>query len=1584
MRAPSGSLQGLLRGFIGAILTWMAPGPGLALEVGVAKVDISPQTPVRLSGYGGRRTESEGVAQRLWAKAVALGSDAEGAALLMTVDNCGISGSMADEVAERLQRAAGIPRERIAICSTHTHSGPCLTGVLPNLFSQDIAPEQQATIDRYTRELVDRLERVARAALADRRAGKLEWAQGSVDFAQNRRTPGGPVDHALPVLKIMAADGTLRGLVANYACHCTTLGGDYNQFHGDWAGCAQEYLERDHPGAVALITIGCGGDANPQPRNKAEHARQHGEAVAREVNRLLGQTFVPLESKLSCAARRIELPFQTHFTRAQWEQRATQSGIVGYHAKKNLARLDRGEPLPTQLPYFVQSWSFGRDLALVFLAGEVVIDYTLRIKTEFDPARLWVSGYANGVPCYIPSQRILREGGYEAEDSLWYYDRPARLAPESEDRILAAVRDLVPAGFRWSSEKAEFPPPQSPAEALASFRTRAEMQIELVAAEPLVIDPVAIDFGADGKLWVAEMHDYPMGVDGKWKPGGRVKFLEDTDGDGKYDKATMLLDGLPFPTGLMAWKKGVLICAAPDILYAEDTNGDGRADVVTKLLSGFATHNYQARVNGLRWGLDHWVYGSSGLFGGHIQVARTGQEVDLSGRDFRFQPDTGELEPAHGLSQQPRVRDDWGEWFGCDNSTLLWHYPLPDAYVRRNPHVTAPEPRVFPPRETDPNRLFPSSRTLTRFNDFNNFNRVTSGCGVEIYRDELLGAAFVGNSFTCEPVHNLVHRLTLRPEGVTFSARRSPDEERSEFLSSTDNWFRPVEARTGPDGALWIVDMYRFVIEHPRWIPPERLAKLDPRAGSDKGRIYRVFPRGQTLRPLRNLQKLDSSELVAVLGIPNGPQRDLAHRELLLRDDRAALPALAALAASSPIPAGRAQALCVLEGLHALTPALLEQRLADPEPLVRRQVVRLSEPFLSGSPALAAAIVKLVTDPDVRVRYQLALSLGAWNDRRAAEALGRIAQTALGDPWMRAAVLSSSTRHPDAVLEPMLRSGSADSEVQAFAGQLIATAVATGNREALASIWKGLNAVPVGLDPGFRMNTLASLLDAFERARLNWETYSQPGAPEGLGMVAQIREQLGAARSLVTDDKAPEGARLAAIPLLAREPDRAEADLQVLVDLAMTGAGRVQSGSLDHLRRQRSPRVPVLLLANWNRHSPSLRTAIAGLLLNREEWSGALLGALEKGTVGPGEISPANRQRLLQHENRSLQKRTEALFAAHRSESRDRVLAKYANVPVLIGDPARGSGVFEKTCASCHFLRGQGHAVGPNLAEFQNKSAQDFVVAILDPNAALEAKFVNYLVETKDGRSLSGIVRGESGTTLTLVQGGGAEERILRGDIVEMKASALSLMPEGLEQSLSPQDIADLIAFVRTQTPAVFGSADPEQAAKARAGFFSAGPSHLARLVKASERLDYPSWLGRWPLVHCRQTDGRSTVTWQTSPVPVGADPRMRFRFPAALGLKSESSAKFELKVNGRSALEFDVTLRDETWQSGDGKVRMTYTVMENNTEDSNGLLVIEVARDLVEAGQPVTFEVTGGAAHSGRWFGLYLVSETARASVTP
>ena len=367
---------------------------------------------------------------------------------------------------------------------------------------------------------------------------------------------------------------------------------------------------------------------------------------------------------------------------------------------------------------------------------------------------------------------------------------------------------------------------------------------ELVASEPLIESPVAISFGPDGKLWVAEMCDYPQGDS---SDGGRIKCLYDDDGDGRYDRSEVFLTGLPLPTGVTAWRGGVLICAAPDILYAEDTNGDGKADKVETLFTGFATHNTQARVNSLEYGLDGWVYGACGLFGGNITCTKTGEVVVIYQRDFRFHPDTGVIEGGTGNTQQGRARNDWDDWFGCDNLTMLKHYPLADQYLRRNPYLT-PATTVIPiAAGPEPGRLF-SIANQVLFMLSGPPNRPTAACGLGIYRDDLLGKEYYGNAFTCEPVNNLVHRQILSADGVTFTSRRADEEQDCEFLASTDPWFRPVQARTGPDGALWVVDMYRYVIEHPIWIPPDTLATLDPRAGSAMGRIYRIVPDGPPAR----------------------------------------------------------------------------------------------------------------------------------------------------------------------------------------------------------------------------------------------------------------------------------------------------------------------------------------------------------------------------------------------------------------------------------------------------------------------------------------------------------------------------------------------------------------------------------------------------------------------------------------------------------------------------------------------------------------------------------------------------------------
>ena len=453
--------------------------------------------------------------------------------------------------------------------------------------------------------------------------------------------------------------------------------------------------------------------------------------------------------------------------------------------------------------------------------------------------------------------------------------------------------------------------------------------MNLVASEPLVQDPIAFDWGADGRLWVVEMGDYPLGVDGKGKPGGKVRILEDPDGDGRYDRMTVFLDGLGFPTGVIPWRDGVIVACAPDIFYAEDRDGDGKADHREVLFTGFVEGNQQHRVNGFEFGLDGWIYGANGDSGGTVRSSKTGESTPIRGRDFRFRPDTGEFEAESGQTQFGRHRDDWGHWFGNNNPNWGWHYVLSESDLRRNPNFAPPDPR----RTLEPStRLYPISRTVERFNDPGAANHVTSANSPTPYRDDLFGPGFARSLFVSDPVHNLVHRMVLEPDGVTFRGVRAPEESDREFLASSDNAFRPTMLKTGPDGTLWIADMYRAVIEHPEWIPDDWEARLDLRLGSEQGRNYRVFPVDRKPRPIPRLDRLDTSGLITAWRAPTAggatpPSDSCSIAETPPRSHRSA-----SWWRTRRSPRTRVQALWTLADLGGLDEATALAALADPTP----------------------------------------------------------------------------------------------------------------------------------------------------------------------------------------------------------------------------------------------------------------------------------------------------------------------------------------------------------------------------------------------------------------------------------------------------------------------------------------------------------------------------------------------------------------------------------------------------------------------------------------------------------------------------
>jgi hypothetical protein len=417
-------------------------------SIGVGKADITPEYPIRLNGFGFRRDESQGITQRISAKALAIRYRDEAPVLLLAIDSLGVRSTLVDEVVHRLNAKMPIPREHVALTYSHSHTTPKVAGVCDNIFSMPIPEPHQTHIDQYTHELTNAIGRAALEALSSMRPGQLAWGVGRHELAQNRRTPGGPVDHALPVLVVRESDGALRAVYFSYACHCVTLA--HNQISGDWAGYAQEAVEKNHPGCLALVSIGAGSDSNPASgvvHGRVEVAAAQGAEIAAEIDRVLQQPLQPVSGNIIAKLNTIPLPLNDLPTREQWVTMAAAETPEGYNAKTQLARLDRGEELLRAVDYPIQTFAFGDRLLMVFLAGEVCVDYSLRLKSELDSDRLWVNAYSNDFACYIPSERLVREGGYGGGAEIPYFALPTTLKAGLEQIIVDEVRRQSPADF---------------------------------------------------------------------------------------------------------------------------------------------------------------------------------------------------------------------------------------------------------------------------------------------------------------------------------------------------------------------------------------------------------------------------------------------------------------------------------------------------------------------------------------------------------------------------------------------------------------------------------------------------------------------------------------------------------------------------------------------------------------------------------------------------------------------------------------------------------------------------------------------------------------------------------------------------------------------------------------------------------------------------------------------------------------------------------------------------------------------------------------------------------------------------------
>jgi putative membrane-bound dehydrogenase-like protein len=938
---------------------------------------------------------------------------------------------------------------------------------------------------------------------------------------------------------------------------------------------------------------------------------------------------------------------------------------------------------------------------------------------------------------------------------------------------------VAPAAFAAS--------PLSPAQERTTFQLAdSNLVVELAAAEPDVRAPVAIAWDADARLFVAEMTDYPSGP-----VSGRIRLLEDRDDDGRYERSMVFATNLAFPNGVLPWRNGVLVTAAPDIWFLADTNGDGAADVRERILTGFAEGNQQLRVNGLTHGLDNWIYGANGRSDGEVKWADGTPAGSIRRRDFRFRPDEKRFEAVSGNSQFGMGYDDWGNRFPVFNNTPIRHVVLEERYLARQPLLAGIDVVPSASPASDGNRVFavtPPNLMIPQAIGF-----FTSACGPSVYRGTAMPLEYAGNYFVCEPVQNLVQRRVLRANGSTFVAEYA--HAGTEFLASSDPWFHGVFTATGPDGALYIVDFYRDLVEHPHWVAPELRDKIEWRKGEEHGRIWRIAAKGARRAKAPRLSQMPEAALVRALEHDNGWVRDTAHRLLVERQASGARASLERLARSGKTAQSRVHALHVLDGLKtgvrspagAREDSVVLDALRDPSPRVREHAVQLAERRLAAGAGpksqLVTAVAGLAADSDARVRLQLAAAMGGVKDESVRrDVLAKLASHRRLDRWQSIAILSSEPepwRLMTLVLEGSTASGSEQIAFLERAAELVAAGTNTSHKRELVG-W---------LTRAKRVDRIA--IAAAFAARL-----PKGESLERLAPKAAIEELLQVASAVCTDSSTSLDIRLAAVQLV---PAQQAAALALGSDdeaLRLAAARAVaQSGRTQEIRQvfQSFNQLPKPVRRQFVALSP--RSRVAALELVR---------AVGEGAVPLLEVDPATRLALEKSADAEVKARAQKLFRSAASPDREAVIEKFRPALRLAGNRKRGAEIYERSCMVCHQMQGVGAKVGPDLSGTGQQPRETLLVQILDPSRQVLPDFVAHTVTTRSGDAQTGFIAAETAASLTLRRANEPDVTFPRADIANVATSGQSLMPEGLEAGMALQDMADLIEFLRRPDRTLF------------------------------------------------------------------------------------------------------------------------------------------------------------------------------------
>lgn len=994
--------------------------------------------------------------------------------------------------------------------------------------------------------------------------------------------------------------------------------------------------------------------------------------------------------------------------------------------------------------------------------------------------------------------------------------------------------------------------PKSPEESLKAIKLKAGFHAEIVAAEPLIRSPMAMEFDEFGRAFVVELPEYNQYASPKPHGRGDVKMLEDLDGDGRFDKATVYVGDLDYPTAVACWDGGILVGVAPDILFCKDTDGDGKADVRQKLFTGFGQDKAgEGMLNSFRWRIDNRFHIPCGLDGGEVMPVESAANADphpspLSKRDgggqaaakpinvrgqhLLLEPRAMTIAATSGGGQHGMSLDDWNlRAFVCGNSEPVHLVMYDGRYLARNPYLQAPAAAINIAPDGKFTKLMRTSavepwrvlRTRLRKSGVipgsdeggTPSGFFTGATGITVYRGDAWPAEYRGQLFVGEVANNLVYRARLERNGIALTAHRADLD--AEFLASTDNWFRPVQFTNAPDGNLYVIDMYRELIEGAAFLAPAILKHMDTSAGADKGRIYRIAPDGYRFKPATRLGDLPTTELVKLFEHPNGWHRDTASRLIYQRQDRAAIAPLRELAANSKSPLARVMALYSLYGLSALEPKLIvaalqradgrqppdQSRTTDdvrgltpavsPEEVLH--TLRIAELFADHAD-VRDSVMGRTADADLLVRYQAAFTLGGFAGDEATRVLGKLAARDGADPWMQLAILSSIGQRRGEFLAALLSDSKnrSQSHVRAMLNTVAVQIGAANSKAELAAMIRQLDLLAADAKDKSLVEELVRNLVSKQPAAKEMLAGATAGKAREI-LAGLVRDAIVAARD---EAKAPAD-RAAAVRTLS-SASLAETK-ELFAELLQSKQPQpVQAATLETLARFDAADVPSLILAAWPSQTPQLRASSVETLFTRATWIAAFLDAVEKQTIARADLDPARIVLLRQHKETAIRERTTKLFAGATLARRQEVVDAYQKSLELKGDVDRGRAHFRKHCAACHKLENFGESIGADLNAIRDRGTAAVLLNILDPNREVKPQFLSYVVQLDSGRTLTGMVATETANSLTLRKADNTTETVLRINIDELKSTGLSFMPEGLEKQLDQAAMADLLAYLNS------------------------------------------------------------------------------------------------------------------------------------------------------------------------------------------